>query len=109
MGLFLSALFWSSHRYIDSQRVSGLEQELFSLTKKFESGGLKKVAEEISERQSHKLRKGRYYLLVGPDGAKIAGNLLAWPSDSHVSRVRRRQSTQHLVGRQCHSGTTTQR
>lgn len=84
MSLFLTALYWASSRYVDSHRVSGLEQELFSLTKKFDSEGLKAVAEEVSERKVHKLKKGRYYLLVGPDGAKVAGNLLAWPSDSHI-------------------------
>jgi signal transduction histidine kinase len=84
MGLFLAALFWASNRYVDSQRGVGLEQELFSLTKKSESGGPRQLVEELSEREEHRLKKGRYYLLVGPDGARIAGNLLAWPSDSHI-------------------------
>jgi signal transduction histidine kinase len=30
------------------------------------------------------LEEGRYYLLVGRDGARIAGNLLAWPPDSNI-------------------------
>jgi HAMP domain-containing protein len=84
MGLFLVALFWSSHRYIDSQKAAGLAQELDALVQKFESGGRPRLAAEVSEREEHRLKKGRYYLLVGPDGARIAGNLLAWPSDSHV-------------------------
>jgi signal transduction histidine kinase len=84
MGLFLAALFWSSHRYINSQKVTGLAQELNVLARKLESEGPQNLAKEVSEDKQHRLKRGRYYLLVGPDGTRIAGNLLAWPSDSHV-------------------------
>jgi signal transduction histidine kinase len=85
MGVLLAALYWTSSRYVDSQLETGLEQELFSLTSKFESGGLQKLAQAVSQREEHGLEEGRYYLLVGPDGARIAGNLSAWPPDSDIS------------------------
>jgi signal transduction histidine kinase len=84
MGLLLAALYWTSSRYVDSQLETGLEQELYSLNGKFESGGLQKLAQAVSQREEHGLQEGRYYLLVGRDGARIAGNLLAWPPDSHI-------------------------
>jgi signal transduction histidine kinase len=84
MGLLLAALYWTSSRYVDSQLEAGLEQELYSLTGKFESGGPQQLAESVSQREEHGLEEGRYYLLVGRDGARIAGNLLAWPPDSHI-------------------------
>jgi signal transduction histidine kinase len=84
MGLLLAALYWTSSRYVDSQLEAGLEQELFSLAGKFESGGLQQLSQEVSRREEHGLEEGRYYLLVGRDGARIAGNLLAWPPDSTI-------------------------
>jgi signal transduction histidine kinase len=84
MGLLLAVLYWTSSRYVDSQLEAGLEQELFSLATKFENGGLQHLAEAVSHREEHGLEEGRYYLLVGPDGARIAGNLLAWPPDSDI-------------------------
>ena len=84
MGLLLAALYWTSSRYVDSQLEAGLEQELFSLTGKFESGGPQQLAQSISQREENGLEQGRYYLLVGRDGARIAGNLLGWPPDSNI-------------------------
>ncbi len=84
MGLLLTALYWTSSRYVDSQLEAGLEQELYSLTKKYESGGMQHLAKAVSQREEHGLEEGRYYLLVGPDGARIAGNLFAWPPDSPI-------------------------
>jgi signal transduction histidine kinase len=84
MGLLLAALFWTSSRYVDSQLEAGLEQELFSLTQKFDNGGLQHLAEAVSKREEHGLEEGRYYLLIGADGARIAGNLSAWPPDSPI-------------------------
>jgi signal transduction histidine kinase len=84
MGLLLAVLYWTSSRYVDSQLEAGLEQELFSLATKFENGGLQHLAEAVSHREEHGLEEGRYYLLVGPDGARIAGNLIAWPPDSDI-------------------------
>ena len=84
MGLLLAALYWTSSRYVDSQLETGLEQELFSLAGKFESGGPQQLAEAVSRRGENGLEEGRYYLLVGRDGTRIAGNLLAWPPDSTI-------------------------
>ena len=84
MGLLLAALFWTSSRYVDSELEAGLEQESLSLISKFDSGGSQQLAEAVSQREEHGLEEGRYYLLVGRDGARIAGNLLAWPPDSDI-------------------------
>jgi signal transduction histidine kinase len=84
MGLLLGALFWTSSRYVDSQLEAGLEQELYSLIRKFDSGGLQHLAEAVSQREEHGLEEGRYYLLVDRGGARIAGNLSAWPPDSDI-------------------------
>jgi signal transduction histidine kinase len=84
MGLLLTVLFWTSSRYVDSQLEAGLEQEQYSLTRKFDSGGLQELAEAVSQREEHGLEEGRYYLLIGSDGARIAGNLSAWPPDSPI-------------------------
>jgi signal transduction histidine kinase len=84
MGLLLAALYWTSSRYVDSQLEAGLEQEMFSLTGKFESGGPQQLAQAVSKREENGLEEGRYYLLIGRDGARIAGNLLGWPPDSNI-------------------------
>jgi signal transduction histidine kinase len=85
MGLLLAALYWTSSRYVDSQLEAGLEQEMFSLTGKFERGGLRQLVEAVSQRAERGLEEGRYYLLLGRDGARIAGNLSAWPPDSDIA------------------------
>jgi signal transduction histidine kinase len=84
MGLLLVALFWTSSRYVDSQLEAGLEQEMYSLAAKFENEGPQQLAKAVSQREENGLEEGRYYLLVGRDGARIAGNLLAWPPDSNI-------------------------
>ncbi|MGB7933859.1 MAG: ATP-binding protein [Gammaproteobacteria bacterium] len=85
MSLLLTALYWISSRYVDSQLEAGLEQELFSLSGKFDSGGPQQLAQAVSRREENGLEDGRYYLLVGRDGARIAGNLSAWPPDSNIA------------------------
>lgn len=84
MGLLLAALYWTSSRYVDSQLEAGLEQEMFSLAGKFESGGPQQLAQAVSQREENGLEEGRYYLLIGNDGARIAGNLIGWPPDSNI-------------------------
>lgn len=75
----LAFIYWSTDRYIAIQTRAGLLAEAQDLQGLWSGEGLGAVLQVIGHPVTDTLGTERIYLLVGPDGAKIAGNLPAWP------------------------------
>jgi signal transduction histidine kinase len=86
VGVMLTALFWSSNRYVDAQLQADIEQELSSLAQAFHSGGAGRLIEAVSARaEQNALDEGRFYLLVTAEDRPLTGNLTKWPAEASVS------------------------
>ncbi len=84
LSLALTAFFWITSRSIDAELTTDLQTELSSLIHTFQTGGVEHLTRTIAERQSVDSGKGRFSILVGREGQKLAGNLLEWPADGAV-------------------------
>ncbi|MGH8632049.1 MAG: hypothetical protein ACREU7_14975, partial [Burkholderiales bacterium] len=84
LGAAFAALWWSTSRYVDAQLEASLEAEALALHAEFAGGGVQRLRDAVAQRQEQGLKAGRLYLLVSPDGSKLAGNLLAWPEEGEV-------------------------
>lgn len=80
----LAALAWVTGRGIDADVAAALEHEMAALTALRGDDGGASLIRAIDERQAEGARQGRAYLLVGPDGRKLAGNLVDWPEDEAI-------------------------
>ncbi|MGH8679021.1 MAG: sensor histidine kinase [Burkholderiales bacterium] len=85
MGLALAALLWSNSRYVSSELKTDLKQEFASLEEAFEAGGSERLAQTVIQRNRVASEGGRLYLLVSPNGKKLGGDLLAWPTEASIS------------------------
>src|ERR1700722_3803523 len=91
--------------------VPGIDAKLFAisqrLTTRFETGGIAALQQEIGQLLTDQVDQDtEVYLLVGPDGQKIVGNLSEWPksnlppgrlADSAVTRYGRASSSRLLL------------
>lgn len=78
LGLGLGALMLTSLWLTDEQRGEHLQQDYAALLR--ESGS----AAAVNRRLEGALAAGRFYLLVTPNGEKLAGNLLRWPPEPDI-------------------------
>ncbi len=85
LGVALATLLWSSSRYVDAQLKADMEQELFSLTQIFASGGTERLIEAVSRQAEVAPDKGRFYLLDIKEGKILAGNMTKWPGEASIS------------------------
>jgi len=76
----LGLLYWTTSSYVNDQLVSGLDYEMKNL-KKLEHKRGRGALRKAIETRSHSVGNDQaYYLLLSPAGARLAGNLHAWPS-----------------------------
>jgi signal transduction histidine kinase len=82
----VSGLLWSiylySQRLMDHETDLVIEAESATLREEFDDGGEQRLTEILSRRSDDWGRIGAVYLLTGPAGVKLAGNLTTWPEDS---------------------------
>lgn len=84
LGLALGAVFWLQNRQLNSQPEQRLERELRALIQGFQSNGEASLITALAPREQA-ARGGRSMrLLVDPDGARRAGDLLGWPNNANV-------------------------
>ena len=81
LGLGLGALMLTSVWLTDEQRGEHLEQDYTALLREIDNGN---AAAAVSRRLEGALAAGRFYLLVAPNGEKLAGNLLRWPPEPNI-------------------------
>jgi len=85
LGVAFAALFWSSSRYVDAHLKADIEQELFTLSEVFDSGGTGRLAEAVSGRAEVAPDEDRFYLLITKGGRILAGNMSKWPDEASIS------------------------
>jgi len=81
LGLALAALSWFTTRSIDRDVDRRLAEDFASLVREAGAGGAPAAIAAVERRQDGALAEGRFYLVVAPDGTKLAGNLLSWPAE----------------------------
>ncbi|MEO0912800.1 MAG: HAMP domain-containing sensor histidine kinase [Pseudomonadota bacterium] len=79
MGLALTALFFSTIGVVERQTRATIEAEVQGLSEQFAAGGLTRLAAIIRQRSRLQPGTNSVYLLVGPRGERIGGNLSTWP------------------------------
>lgn len=77
--LVLGSLYWRIGGVIDTEQQAVVEAELRGLADDFARGSTPALAAGISQRMANPPDRDAIYLLVDPDGRRIAGNLAHWP------------------------------
>ena len=84
LGLSLGAVRWLESRQLNSKPEQQLEQELHVLIRAFQNNGEAGLITTMAQREQSARGEKGLALLVASDGARRAGNLLAWPNHGEV-------------------------
>ncbi|HEY7577694.1 MAG TPA: HAMP domain-containing sensor histidine kinase [Acetobacteraceae bacterium] len=76
LGLFL---WWSTAGLLDRQTEAAIQADAQSLAERFQRGQVAALMLTIDERLAQNVEDDAIYLLVGPSGQRLAGNLERWP------------------------------
>ena len=71
---------WSSALLIEHQVQDVVDLEAGGLSERYRDRGITGLAELIAERLRQDSDRRGIYLLLGPDGSRLAGNLYGWPA-----------------------------
>ena len=77
---FAAVLWWGTAGALDRQTDAAVRADAIALTERWRDGGPAAVIEAIEERLAADVENQTLYLLITPDGRRIAGNLDRWPS-----------------------------
>ncbi|MGE4281172.1 MAG: sensor histidine kinase [Magnetospirillum sp.] len=77
----LALVSWSTSVFIEWQVQETVEAEATGLSEQYRARGIRGLAEVIAGRASEDLDRRAVYLLTGPGGVRIAGNLYGWPAE----------------------------
>jgi signal transduction histidine kinase len=69
--------YWNSHRTLDAETDQTIQAEIAGLSEQYQRQGLGGLTDVLTARSMHASQG--LYLLVGPLGHPLAGNLDAWP------------------------------
>ncbi len=75
----LAFVYEASVRFMEQQTRETIEAEIKGLEEQFLQRGLHGLRQVVDFRANPERNRGGIYLLVGPDGRRIAGNLDRWP------------------------------
>ena len=78
----LALVSWSTSVFIEWQVQETVEAEATGLSEQYRERGIRGLAEVIAGRAGQDLDRRAVYLLSGPGGVRIAGNLYGWPAES---------------------------
>lgn len=82
-GVALGAFFWwNTAGYLNRQVDQSLGNDVALMAARFEDGGTAAIIRAIQQRLAEDVDDEAIYLLVGPGGEAIAGNLDRWPTDA---------------------------
>lgn len=86
MGIFsvaaaflVAVLWWATAGALDRQTTAAIRADAVALLDRFRDAGPAGLVETIEDRLAQDVEAETIYLLLGPDGRKLAGNLDAWP------------------------------
>jgi len=71
---------WSTSVFIQWQVQETVEAEAAGLSEKYTERGISGLAEWVEDRAHQENERRGVYLLVSPDGTRLAGNLYGWPA-----------------------------
>lgn len=77
----LGGVYWSTRGLIEAEVRQVVQAELTGLADNYRSGGLAGLTAAIERRSGPRGSPDGVYLLTGPRGRPIAGNLAEWPED----------------------------
>lgn len=77
----LALVSWSTSVFIEWQVQETVEAEATGLSEQYRERGIRGLAEVIAGRAGQDLDRRAVYLLSGPGGVRIAGNLYGWPAE----------------------------
>ncbi len=72
-------IYWTTIRVIDAQADATIDAEILGLVEQYRTSGLPGLVRTVRDRTAGMEGEGSLYLLEGPDGATLAGNLRGWP------------------------------
>ena len=72
---------WSSSLMIERQVQDAVDLEAGGLSVRYRDRGISGLADLIAERMRQDNGRQSVYLLLGPDGGRLQGNLTAWPAE----------------------------
>lgn len=75
----LTFVFVSSVRFMEQQTTETIEAEVKGLIEQDFLYGMEAVRDTVTLRSQHDPDRRSFYLLVRPDGQRVAGNLVRWP------------------------------
>jgi len=77
---FSAVLWWGTAGALDRQTDAAVRADALALVERWREAGPAALAEAIEERIASDFENHSLYLLVGPSGRRIAGNLDRWPT-----------------------------
>jgi signal transduction histidine kinase len=88
-GAALGAFFWwNTAGYLNRQVDQSLRKDVALMSARFDDGGVDAVVRTIAQRLAEGSDEEEVFLLIGPDGRSIAGNLEVWPAGVPVDAQR---------------------
>ncbi len=80
-GIALSVQYAQTTRLLEAQMRDLLDDEASGLAERYQAGGILELTAFLQRQQQLARINEFFYLLAAPDGAALAGNLLAWPAE----------------------------
>lgn len=77
---FAAVLWWGTAGALDRQTDAAVRADAIALVERWRDGGPNAVTEAIEERLAADVENQTLYLLITPEGRRIAGNLDRWPT-----------------------------
>jgi hypothetical protein len=77
-------LWWNTAGTLDRQVEAAIRADTRALVERHRAGGVPGLVEAIEDRIALDLQNESLYLLVGPGGTMLAGNLEAWPATDAI-------------------------
>ena len=71
---------WSTSVFIQWQVQETVEAEAAGLSEKYTERGIEGLADWVEQRAHQETERRGVYLLLAPDGTRLAGNLYGWPA-----------------------------
>ncbi|WP_323989121.1 HAMP domain-containing sensor histidine kinase [Nguyenibacter sp. L1] len=78
--LFMSFIWWGTIGFLERQVETAINADARALSQRWAEGGLPTLALTIDDRLEQNLDDDAIYLMVGPTGNRLAGNLSEWPA-----------------------------
>ncbi len=78
----LGLVSWSTSMFIEWQVQETVEADAIGLSEKYRERGVDGLAELVTDRTREDADRRSVYLLIAPDGHRLAGNLYNWPAQT---------------------------